>query len=182
MQAPQTTPQILVILSSPRRNTWNTLKPFPRAFPVLEFSFRGSRRPAARDRPWRPIDPDFDRRDVYLITQNALADSTYLNYIRAHYNRSTQVDSPFFQEMFRSRNEKEANVTTNLLARMVGPLDRFFTSYGKKVEDRSNSTSWEIERAGGVSGTRFVVCAELACLHDESCHFGRLFFPIQSVA
>ena len=44
-------------------------------------------------------DPDFDRRDVYLITQNALADGTYLQYIRAHYNRSTQIDPKFFTEL-----------------------------------------------------------------------------------
>src|SRR5262249_21354087 len=30
-------------------------------------------------------DPAFDRRDVYIITQNALADPHYLEYIRAHY-------------------------------------------------------------------------------------------------
>ena len=30
----------------------------------------------------------FDRRDVYIITQNALADSTYMNYIRDHYDYS----------------------------------------------------------------------------------------------
>jgi len=32
--------------------------------------------------------PKFDRRDVYIITQNALADSTYLSYIRDHYDHS----------------------------------------------------------------------------------------------
>ena len=86
--------------------------------------------------PQKRRDPDFDRRDVYIITQNALADSTYLNYIRAHYNRSTQVDSPFFQEMLRPRTERESNVTTNQLARLVSPLDHFFTDMGRKVEDR----------------------------------------------
>src|ERR1017187_2038910 len=30
--------------------------------------------------------PNFDRRDVYIITQNALADSTYMSYIRDHYD------------------------------------------------------------------------------------------------
>jgi len=49
----------------------------------------------------KPHDPNFDRRDVYLITQNALADGTYLNYIRAHYNRSTEIDPPFFSELLR---------------------------------------------------------------------------------
>ena len=37
-----------------------------------------------RDKP--PADPVFDRRDVYIITQNALADPTYLDYIRAQYS------------------------------------------------------------------------------------------------
>jgi len=37
-----------------------------------------------------------------IITQNALADHTYLNYIRAHYNRSTQHDPYFFSELARS--------------------------------------------------------------------------------
>ncbi len=42
-------------------------------------------------------DQKFSRRDVYLITQNAVADPTYLDYIRAQYNRSAQYDPPFFQ-------------------------------------------------------------------------------------
>jgi tetratricopeptide (TPR) repeat protein len=33
-------------------------------------------------------DPNFDRRDVYIVTQNALADSTYMAYIRDHYDFS----------------------------------------------------------------------------------------------
>ncbi len=44
-------------------------------------------------------DKEFDRRDVYIITQNALADGTYLQYIRAHYNRSAQVDVDFFRNL-----------------------------------------------------------------------------------
>jgi thioredoxin-like negative regulator of GroEL len=44
-------------------------------------------------------DQKFDRRDVYLITQNALADGTYLDYLRAQYNRSKQIDPPFFREI-----------------------------------------------------------------------------------
>ena len=31
---------------------------------------------------------NFDRRDVYIITQNALADNTYMSYIRDHYDYS----------------------------------------------------------------------------------------------
>ena len=66
-------------------------------------------------------DPEFDRRDVYIITQNALADGTYLQYLRAHYNRSKQVDPPFFQELLRSKS--------------VSSLDKFFGDWlGNRVE------------------------------------------------
>ncbi|MDD2707066.1 MAG: DUF2723 domain-containing protein [Verrucomicrobiae bacterium] len=37
-----------------------------------------------QDKKWKR-DPDFDRRDLYIITQNALADQTYMKYIRDHY-------------------------------------------------------------------------------------------------
>ncbi len=46
-------------------------------------------------------DQKFDRRDVYIITQNALADGTYLEYLRSQYNRSKQVDPPFFSRLFK---------------------------------------------------------------------------------
>ncbi|HEV2693705.1 MAG TPA: DUF2723 domain-containing protein [Verrucomicrobiae bacterium] len=46
-------------------------------------------------------DQKFDRRDVYIITQNALADGTYLDYLRSQYNRSKQVDPPFFSRLFK---------------------------------------------------------------------------------
>ena len=81
----------------------------------------------------KPLDPEFDRRDVYLITQNALADPTYLDYIRAHYNRSKQVDPPFFQEMLRSSASRRLG-KTNLLARLSAPLDQAMASFGAKVE------------------------------------------------
>src|SRR5690606_6347211 len=62
--------------------------------------------------PSKKRNPNFDRRDVYLITQNALADGTYLDYIRAHYNRSAQEDPFFFVNFFRTQKE-EARGTTN---------------------------------------------------------------------
>ncbi len=44
----------------------------------------------------KPVfDQRFDRRDVYIITQNALADGTYLEYIRSQYFRSAQKDLAF---------------------------------------------------------------------------------------
>ena len=92
-------------------------------------------------------DQKFDRRDVYIITQNALADGTYLNYIRAQYNRSTQIDPPFFQELVRSQREREQNYSTNMLARAVMPLDHLFIGLGDRIEKRRRTyTSWFTEK------------------------------------
>ncbi len=82
-------------------------------------------------------DPKFDRRDVHIITQNALAGGTYLDYIRAQYNRSNQKDPAFFQELFRSKDEKASGYTTNPFAKIVGQvLDRPFSKLGAAVEAR----------------------------------------------
>ncbi|HZR20438.1 MAG TPA: hypothetical protein VFE51_24365, partial [Verrucomicrobiae bacterium] len=88
-------------------------------------------------------DQKFDRRDVYIITQNALADGTYLDYIRAQYNRSKEIDPPFFQELLRSDKEREQGYETNFLARLISPLDTVFESNGARVEKRRRTyTSW----------------------------------------
>jgi tetratricopeptide (TPR) repeat protein len=82
-------------------------------------------------------DQHFDRRDVYIITQNALADNTYLEYLRAQYNRSTQKDPYFFEELLRSDKEKELNYKTNFIARLAcNILDKPLTKFGAKVEAR----------------------------------------------
>lgn len=70
--------------------------------------------------PAKRRDPKFDRRDVYIITQNALADATYLSYIRAHYNRSAQNDPPFFENFFGTK--------------LLKPLDSLFLGIGERVE------------------------------------------------
>ena len=85
--------------------------------------------------PSKKRDPNFDRRDVYLITQNALADGTYLDYIRAHYNRSAQQDPFFFVNFFRTTGE-ELRGTTNIFAKMMLPLDRLFTRIGASIEKK----------------------------------------------
>ncbi len=87
-------------------------------------------------------DPNFDRRDVYIITQNALADGTYLSYIRAQYNRSAQRDPPFFTDLFRTLLH-DASDQTNLLARAAKPLDWCFEGLGAAIEKhRRTYTSW----------------------------------------
>ncbi len=84
--------------------------------------------------PNKKRDPHFDRRDVYLITQNALADGTYLNYIRAHYNRSAQNDPGFFSELLRGPKELAENTHTNIFARMMLPIDGFLLRLGDNIE------------------------------------------------
>jgi hypothetical protein len=91
----------------------------------------------------KPRDPNFDRRDVVLITQNALADPPYLNYIRAHYNRSAQIDPPFFSELVRGPQEVQLNNETNIIARMLLPIDRFLLNLGDRIEkERRAGTSF----------------------------------------
>jgi tetratricopeptide (TPR) repeat protein len=83
----------------------------------------------------KPMDPNFNRRDVYLITQNALADGTYLQYLRAQYFRSAQKDPLFFQELLRGPEERTDNYYTNILARLAGAvLDGPFESRGARIE------------------------------------------------
>lgn len=107
-------------------------------------------------------DPKFDRRDVYIITQNALADATYLNYIRAHYNRSAQIDASFFESATeylenksldkvaldaKSRGEVYKSGLGAWGARQLKifakPLDKIFDSIGDSIEkSRRVGSSW----------------------------------------
>jgi tetratricopeptide (TPR) repeat protein len=82
----------------------------------------------------KPMDPNFDRRDVYLITQNALADGTYLDYLRSQYFRSAQIDPPFFREFVKQAGN---NAFVNFVANIAyDVLDVPFTKLGKEVENR----------------------------------------------
>jgi thioredoxin-like negative regulator of GroEL len=89
----------------------------------------------------KPMDPNYDRRDVYIITQNALADGTYLEYLRSQYNRSAQIDPPFFQQLLRLKDEREPQFGytsyTNYIAHAAYDLlDKPFTALGAKIEAR----------------------------------------------
>jgi len=85
-------------------------------------------------------DQKFDRRDVYIITQNALADGTYLDYLRSQYFRSAQHDPPFFRELIKyvlgiplSPNNALVNDLANAAYYV---LDVPFTKFGAHVEAR----------------------------------------------
>ena len=86
-------------------------------------------------------DQKFDRRDCYLITQNALADGTYLDYLRAQYNRSKQIDPPFFSELskyifglFLGDGNADTGLTHAVNSMLYNVLDRPFTAWGAYVE------------------------------------------------
>ena len=100
-------------------------------------------------------DQKFDRRDCYLITQNALADGTYLDYLRSQYNRSKQDDPPFFSRLFKyvcavgglttpgtiitdgieAGNGESGNGLIEGVAKLLyNTLDVPFTAWGKHVE------------------------------------------------
>jgi tetratricopeptide (TPR) repeat protein len=88
-------------------------------------------------------DQKFDRRDVYIITQNALADGTYLQYIRAQYFRSAEKDPVFFSELFKyvvgipfGPDSANNPIVTGVASALNYVLDRPLTAFGASVEKR----------------------------------------------
>ncbi|HAH98356.1 MAG TPA: hypothetical protein DCO70_03415, partial [Verrucomicrobiales bacterium] len=85
--------------------------------------------------PAKRRDPEFDRRDVALITQNALADSTYLDTVRAHYQRSQQIDwepaDPTYLPF------ASGALGTNFLFGLSGAVDKWMIGMG---------ADWEVRR------------------------------------
>jgi tetratricopeptide (TPR) repeat protein len=86
------------------------------------------------------LDQKFDRRDVYIITQNALADGTYLDYIRSQYFRSAEKDPPFFREfvtyVLGIPFGENSSFVHSLAQMSFSLLDVPFTKLGKSIEDR----------------------------------------------
>jgi tetratricopeptide (TPR) repeat protein len=86
------------------------------------------------------LDQTFDRRDVYIITQNALADGTYLEYIRAQYFRSAQQDPPFFKEfvthMLGIVFGENSSIVHGIANLAYNVLDVPLTKFGARVEAR----------------------------------------------
>ena len=101
-------------------------------------------------------DQHFDRRDCYLITQNALADGTYLEYLRSQYNRHLQIDPPFFSRLFKyvcalghlttpgtiategdlGSGDSGNSLVEGVASLLYTVLDRPFTAWGSHVETR----------------------------------------------
>jgi tetratricopeptide (TPR) repeat protein len=78
---------------------------------------------------------------VYIITQNALADNTYLDYLRSQYNRSQQHDPPFFSELskyifglFVGPTTADSGLFGLINKSLYYTLDVPFTKWGKYIE------------------------------------------------
>jgi tetratricopeptide (TPR) repeat protein len=134
-------------------------------------------RVAPRDRYRDPyLDPvggaNFDRRDVYIITQNALADNTYMSYIRDHYDYSRPTPTnqttlanrflPWQQAVFRLAWKYTSRSTTYPREPIYIPnesdLQRAFQEYVQTVDARKrrgesigSGEQVEIDSAGRVS-------------------------------
>ncbi len=106
--------------------------------------------------PDERANPAFDRRDVYIITQNALADGTYLSYIRAHYNRSTQKDPPFFQEFEYTKFLPGAK-----------SMDKLFLGIGDSIE-KEPSSSTALMVSASMSACRGI-CLKSSTTLSSSC-------------
>jgi tetratricopeptide (TPR) repeat protein len=85
---------------------------------------------------WRR-DPEFDRRDLYIITQNALADETYMNYIRDHYDTRRPKMDRWYHKLL-GRDELYPEKTLNL------PDSDEFNAIFQQVIDqnRGRPNSW----------------------------------------
>ena len=91
--------------------------------------------------PAKRRDPEFDRRDVALITQNALADSTYLDTVRAHYQRSQQIDWNLADPTYLPF--ASGALGTNFLFGLSGSIDKWMIGMGADWEvDRRTSGSY----------------------------------------
>ncbi|MGC2579644.1 MAG: DUF2723 domain-containing protein [Terrimicrobiaceae bacterium] len=54
--------------------------------------------------PKNKRDPAFDRRDLYIITQNALGERNYMRYLRDHYTAARPKPSGFFEQWLGREN------------------------------------------------------------------------------
>jgi tetratricopeptide (TPR) repeat protein len=75
----------------------------------------------------------FDRRDVYIITQNALADATYMSYIRDHYDYSRPTNYNFFSRWL---GRHETYPVEPIYIPTPPDLQRAFQEYVNDVEQR----------------------------------------------
>ena len=75
-------------------------------------------------------DPNFDRRDLYIVTQNALADTFYNRYIRSHYTAERPTTFSWFEKLLgRDKTYPEERLTLPHREDIMGLFDVLMRQY-----------------------------------------------------
>jgi tetratricopeptide (TPR) repeat protein len=75
-------------------------------------------------------DPSFDRRDLYIVTQNALADTFYNRYIRSHYTNERPTIFTWFEKLLgRDRTYPEERLTLPHREDIIAMFDVLMRQY-----------------------------------------------------
>jgi tetratricopeptide (TPR) repeat protein len=98
-------------------------------------------------------DPYFDRRDVYIITQNALADSTYMSYIRDHYDYSRPKNDKFLQRLL---GRDKMYPPEPIYIPTETDLQRAFQEYVASLQGRPLGPEEQVEIVGGAVSVKGV--------------------------
>jgi tetratricopeptide (TPR) repeat protein len=107
----------------------------------------------SQPKKWR-WDQDFDRRDLYIITQNALADQTYMHYIRDHYDVTRPKMDQWYHKML-GRNEQYPKEP------IVIPGEKEFNEiFNKVVQENQNRPNSGIRFKPDASGVGYRATVE----------------------
>lgn len=75
-------------------------------------------------------DPQFDRRDLYIVTQNALADTFYNRYIRSHYTAERPTEFSWFEKLLgRDKTYPEERLTFPHREEIMGLFEDLMRKY-----------------------------------------------------
>jgi len=87
-------------------------------------------------------DPNFDRRDLYIVTQNALADTFYNRYIRSHYTTERPTTFGWFEKLL-GRDHTYPNETLTLPHRedIMALFEVLMNKYQKNPQGLPNPQS-----------------------------------------
>lgn len=93
-----------------------------------------------------PDSGTFDRSDVYIITQNALADSTYMSYIRDHYGHERPVNNAPIQRLL---GRHKAYPKDSIWIPSEQDAQRAFQQYVEELRTRPPMAGEDVRVEGG---------------------------------
>ena len=87
-------------------------------------------------------DPNFDRRDLYIVTQNALADTFYNRYIRSHYTAERPTTFGWFEKLLgRDKTYPEERLTFPHREEIMGLFEVLMNQYQRNPNAMPNPQS-----------------------------------------